>query len=133
MDEGLQLVFFGYGWSNVSDRRSGISPGLGYRPVWDEEPCRARLAVDPGFDVLWSLEHRFNDYSFCPDNLQLMTCLAAVCPAGGLGMGCGLARRLRDDLRVADRRDRAEPRHLVVGPTGEFFTHVDWHGRNGMR
>ena len=38
-----------------------------------------------GFDVLWSVEHHFNDYSFCPDNLQLMSYLAAACPRVGLG------------------------------------------------
>ncbi len=65
MDVGLQMVFASYGWTNVSDGE-----------VWDEELRLARLAADLGFDVLWSVEHHFNDYSFCPDNLQLMSYLA---------------------------------------------------------
>ena len=69
MDVGLQMVFASYGWSGVSDEQ-----------VWDEEIKLARLAADSGFDALWSVEHHFNDYSFCPDNLQLMAYLAAVCP-----------------------------------------------------
>src|SRR5881628_2089059 len=69
MDVGLKMVFASYGWTSVSDAQ-----------VWDEELRLARLAADLGFDVLWSVEHHFNDYSFCPDNLQLMAYLAAVCP-----------------------------------------------------
>src|SRR5262249_12352108 len=65
MDVGLQMIFASYGWSGVSDEQ-----------VWDEELRLARLAADHGFDMLWSVEHHFNDYSFCPDNLQLMSYLA---------------------------------------------------------
>src|SRR4030095_12190105 len=53
-DVGLQMVFASYGWTDVSDAQ-----------VWDEELRLARLAADLGFDVLWSVEHHFNDYSFC--------------------------------------------------------------------
>ena len=74
MDVGLQMIFATYGWSDVSDEQA-----------WDEELRLARLAADLGFDVLWSVEHHFNDYSFCPDNLQLMSYLAAECPNVGLG------------------------------------------------
>ena len=76
MDVGLQMVFASYGWTRLSDEQ-----------VWDEEIRLARMAADSGFDALWSVEHHFNDYSFCPDNLQLMAYLAAVCPTylrGGL-------------------------------------------------
>ena len=74
MDVGVQMVFASYGWSGVSDQQ-----------VWDEELRLARQAADLGFDVLWSVEHHFNDYSFCPDNLQLMSYLAAECRDVGLG------------------------------------------------
>ena len=66
MDVGMMMVFASYGWENCSDER-----------VWDEEIRLARLAADLGFDCLWSAEHHFNDYSFVPDNLQLMTYLTA--------------------------------------------------------
>jgi hypothetical protein len=69
MDVGMMMVFASYGWENCSDGR-----------VWDEEIRLARLAADLGFDCLWSAEHHFNDYSFVPDNLQLMTYLTAACP-----------------------------------------------------
>ena len=91
MDVGLQMVFSSYGWTNVSDQQ-----------VWDEELRLARLAADLGFDVLWSVEHHFNDYSFCPDNLQLMTHLAAVCPTAGIGTAAVILP-WHDPLRVAEQ------------------------------
>src|SRR5438552_182862 len=91
MDVGLQMVFSSYGWENVSDAE-----------VWDEEIGLARLAADLGFDVLWSVEHHFNDYSFCPDNLQLMTYLAAVCPDVDLGTAAVILP-WHDPLRVAEQ------------------------------
>src|SRR3954462_14214733 len=91
MNVGLQMVFASYGWSGVSDAE-----------VWDEELRLARLAADLGFDVLWSVEHHFNDYSFCPDNLQLMAYLAAVCPNVDLGTAAVILP-WNDPLRVAER------------------------------
>jgi alkanesulfonate monooxygenase SsuD/methylene tetrahydromethanopterin reductase-like flavin-dependent oxidoreductase (luciferase family) len=90
MDVGLQMVFASYGWTDVSDEQ-----------VWDEEIKLARIADDLGFDVLWSVEHHFNDYSFCPDNLQLMAYLAAVCRAE-LGTAAVILP-WHDPLRVAER------------------------------
>jgi alkanesulfonate monooxygenase SsuD/methylene tetrahydromethanopterin reductase-like flavin-dependent oxidoreductase (luciferase family) len=91
MDVGLQMVFASYGWRDVSDHQ-----------VWDEEIRLARLAADSGFDVLWSVEHHFNDYSFCPDNLQLMAHLAALCPNVGLGTAAVILP-WHDPLRVAEQ------------------------------
>ena len=91
MDVGLQMVFASYGWSGVPDAQ-----------VWDEEIKLAALAADSGFDVLWSVEHHFNDYSFCPDNLQLMAYLAAVCPNVDLGTAAVILP-WNDPLRVAER------------------------------
>ena len=70
--------------------------------VWDEEISLARVAADSGFDVLWAVEHHFNDYSFCPDNLQLMAYLAAVCPNIDLGTAAVILP-WHDPLRVAER------------------------------
>src|SRR5438094_10479383 len=96
MDLGMMMVFASYGWDSIGDDR-----------VWDEEIRLARLAADSGFDVLWSAEHHFFDYSFCPDNLQLMTYLAAACPAVVLGTAAVIVP-WHDALRVA------EPARLVV-------------------
>jgi alkanesulfonate monooxygenase SsuD/methylene tetrahydromethanopterin reductase-like flavin-dependent oxidoreductase (luciferase family) len=91
MDVGMMMVFASYGWENVGDDQ-----------VWDEEIRLARLAADSGFDVLWSAEHHFFDYSFCPDNLQLMTYLAALCPGVGLGTAAVILP-WHDPLRVAEQ------------------------------
>jgi alkanesulfonate monooxygenase SsuD/methylene tetrahydromethanopterin reductase-like flavin-dependent oxidoreductase (luciferase family) len=91
MDVGMMLVFASYGWENVGDDQ-----------VWDEEIRLARLAADSGFDVLWSAEHHFFDYSFCPDNLQLMTYLAGICPNVDLGTAAVILP-WHDPLRVAEQ------------------------------
>lgn len=91
MDVGMMMVFASYGWENCSDDR-----------VWDEEIRLARIAADSGFDALWSAEHHFFDYSFCPDNLQLMTYLAAACPNVGLGTAAVILP-WHDPLRVAEQ------------------------------
>jgi hypothetical protein len=43
---------------------------IGDDQVWDEDLRLARQAPGLSFDALWSAEHHFFDYSFCPDNLQ---------------------------------------------------------------
>jgi alkanesulfonate monooxygenase SsuD/methylene tetrahydromethanopterin reductase-like flavin-dependent oxidoreductase (luciferase family) len=91
MDVGVQMVFASYGWSHIADGE-----------VWDEELRLARQAADLGFDVLWSVEHHFNDYSFCPDNLQLMSFLAAACPEVGLGTAAVILP-WHDPLRVVEQ------------------------------
>ena len=67
MDVGIQMIFATYGWDNMPDHQA-----------WDEEIRLARLADELGFSCLWAVEHHFNDYSFCPDNFQLLTHLAAL-------------------------------------------------------
>ncbi len=91
MDVGMMMVFASYGWENCSDAR-----------VWDEEIRLARLAADLGFDCLWSAEHHFNDYSFVPDNLQLMSYLTAACPDIDLGTAAVIIP-WHDPLRVAEQ------------------------------
>jgi alkanesulfonate monooxygenase SsuD/methylene tetrahydromethanopterin reductase-like flavin-dependent oxidoreductase (luciferase family) len=90
MDVGMMMVFASYGWDDCSDAR-----------VWAEEIRLARLAADLGFDCLWSPEHHFNDYSFVPDNLQLMAHLTALCPNIDLGTAAVIVP-WHDPLRVAE-------------------------------
>ena len=90
MDVGMMMVFASYGWDDCPDQQ-----------VWDEEIRLARLAADLGFDCLWSAEHHFNDYSFVPDNLHLMTYLTAVCPNIDVGTAAVIVP-WHDPLRVAE-------------------------------
>jgi alkanesulfonate monooxygenase SsuD/methylene tetrahydromethanopterin reductase-like flavin-dependent oxidoreductase (luciferase family) len=91
MDVGLMMIFASYGWENIADDE-----------VWNEELRLARQAPGLGFDVLWSAEHHFFDYSFCPDNLQLMTYLAGVCPDIDFGTAAVILP-WHDPLRVAEQ------------------------------
>lgn len=90
MDVGMMMVFASYGWEDCPDGR-----------VWDEEIRLARLAADSGFDCLWSAEHHFNDYSFVPDNIQLMSHLTALCPDVDVGTAAVILP-WHDPLRVAE-------------------------------
>jgi len=90
MDVGMMLLFTSYGWEDCPDSR-----------VWQEELRLARIAADSGFDCLWSAEHHFADYSFVPDNIQLMTHLAAVCPNIDVGTAAVILP-WHDPLRVAE-------------------------------
>jgi alkanesulfonate monooxygenase SsuD/methylene tetrahydromethanopterin reductase-like flavin-dependent oxidoreductase (luciferase family) len=90
MDVGMMMVFASYGWDGCSDNR-----------VWDEEIRLAQIAADSGFDCLWSAEHHFNDYSFVPDNIHLMTYLAALCPDIDVGTAAVILP-WHDPLRVAE-------------------------------
>jgi alkanesulfonate monooxygenase SsuD/methylene tetrahydromethanopterin reductase-like flavin-dependent oxidoreductase (luciferase family) len=91
MDVGMMMIFAAYGWQDIRDDQ-----------VWDEELRLARQAADLGFNVLWSAEHHFFDYSFCPDNLQLMTYLAGICPDIDLGTAAVILP-WHDPLRVAEQ------------------------------
>lgn len=91
MDVGMMMLFASYGWEDCPDAR-----------VWDEELRLARLAADLGFDCLWSAEHHFNDYSFIPDNIQLMSYLAAACPNIDVGTAAVILP-WHDPLRVAEQ------------------------------
>jgi alkanesulfonate monooxygenase SsuD/methylene tetrahydromethanopterin reductase-like flavin-dependent oxidoreductase (luciferase family) len=90
MDVGMMMIFASYGWENCPDAR-----------VWDEEIRLARLAADSGFDCLWSAEHHFNDYSFVPDNVQLMSYLTALHPDIDVGTAA-IILPWHDPLRVAE-------------------------------
>jgi alkanesulfonate monooxygenase SsuD/methylene tetrahydromethanopterin reductase-like flavin-dependent oxidoreductase (luciferase family) len=91
MDVGMMMVFSSYGWENCPDHQ-----------VWEEEIRLARLAADSGFDCVWSAEHHFADYSFVPDNLQLMTYLAGLCPNVDFGTAAVILP-WHDPLRVAEQ------------------------------
>lgn len=90
MDVGMMILCTNYGWDNCPDAQ-----------VWDEELRLAALAAESGFDCLWSAEHHFNDYSFVPDNINLMTHLAARHPDIDVGTAAVILP-WHDPLRVAE-------------------------------
>lgn len=91
MDIGLLQVFSSYGWNDISDAQ-----------VFDEEIRLALLAEDLGFDVLWSVEHHFFDYAFCPDNTQFLSYLAGRTERIELGTAAVILP-WSEPLRVAEK------------------------------
>ena len=90
MDVGMMMIFSSYGWEDGSDGQ-----------MWEEELYLADIAADAGFDCLWSAEHHFNDYSFVPDNLKLMTHVAAKHPNIDVGTAAVILP-WHDPVRVAE-------------------------------
>ncbi|MGQ0479521.1 MAG: LLM class flavin-dependent oxidoreductase [Pseudonocardia sp.] len=60
------------------------------------------LAEECGFDSVWAAEHHFDDYSMCPDNLQLMSYLAGRTSTIKLGTGAVILP-WHDPLRVVEK------------------------------
>jgi alkanesulfonate monooxygenase SsuD/methylene tetrahydromethanopterin reductase-like flavin-dependent oxidoreductase (luciferase family) len=60
------------------------------------------LGEQYGFDSVWSAEHHFDDYSMCPDNLQIMSYLAARTERVKLGTGAVILP-WNDPLRVVEK------------------------------
>ena len=92
MDVGMQLVFASHGWEGIRDSQ-----------VMDEELRLSRLADELGFDVVWSVEHHFFDYSFCPDNTQLLSYLTAVTKNIDVGTAA-IILPWNDPLRAVERQ-----------------------------
>jgi alkanesulfonate monooxygenase SsuD/methylene tetrahydromethanopterin reductase-like flavin-dependent oxidoreductase (luciferase family) len=90
MDVGMMMLFASYGWDDCPDGQ-----------VWQEELRLAEIAADSGFNCLWSAEHHFNDYSFVPDNINLMTYLTALHPHINVGTAAVIVP-WHDPLRVAE-------------------------------
>src|ERR1700751_2807725 len=101
MDVGLMMIFASDGWENMSDDQ-----------VWDEDLRLARQAPALGFDVLWSAEHHFFDYSFCPDNVALLAYVAGVTSHAAVGTAAVILP-WNDPLRVAEKISLLD--HLTRG------------------
>lgn len=100
MDVGMQLIF--------------ASTGFEYddTETFQQELKLAHLAEDLGFDVIWPVEHHFFDYSWCPDNLQLLSYLAAATERIDLGTAA-VIMPWNEPLRVAEKVSMLE--HLAPG------------------
>ena len=95
--------------------------------MWGEELRLVEMAAEYGFDSVWSaFEHHFNDYSFVPDNLQLMTHIAAKHPnidvgrqpSSYPGTNPAAGGRKRRRSRYAQRRTAPAGVRARTGPAG---------------
>jgi alkanesulfonate monooxygenase SsuD/methylene tetrahydromethanopterin reductase-like flavin-dependent oxidoreductase (luciferase family) len=90
MDVGVLLVF--QNWhEDLSDAE-----------MFRQETELGVLAEQYGFDSVWAVEHHFDDYSMCPDNLQLLSYLAAKTSRIKLGTGAVILP-WNDPLRVVEK------------------------------
>ena len=92
MDVGIQMMFQSWGYG----------PEVGDDQVYDEEIRLAVLADELGFDALWPVEHHFEDYSFCPDNTQFLSYMAARTSRIKLATGAVILP-WHNPLRVAEK------------------------------
>ncbi|MGH1492774.1 MAG: LLM class flavin-dependent oxidoreductase, partial [Acidimicrobiales bacterium] len=70
--------------------------------VYREDTALSLLAAELGFDVVWSVEHHFYDYSFCPDNTQWLASIAAKAPTVDVGTAA-IIMPWNEPLRVAEK------------------------------
>ncbi len=62
----------------------------------------AELADELGYDSLWAVEHHFDDYAMCPDNVVLLANVAGRTRRVKLGTGAVILP-WNDPLRVAEK------------------------------
>jgi len=62
----------------------------------------ALLPEDLGFDVVWAVEHHFEDYSFCPDNTQLLSYIAGKTTKIDVGTAA-VIMPWNEPMRVAEK------------------------------
>jgi alkanesulfonate monooxygenase SsuD/methylene tetrahydromethanopterin reductase-like flavin-dependent oxidoreductase (luciferase family) len=92
MEVGVQMIFQKWGYDDaMSDSQ-----------IYDEEIRLGVLADALGFDALWPVEHHFEDYSFCPDNAQFLSFMAAKTNRIKLGTGAVILP-WNQPLRVAEK------------------------------
>ena len=91
MDVGTQHFFPSYGWDGITDGE-----------VYQHEVELAMLAEELDFDVVWAVEHHFEDYSFCPDNTQLLSYIAGRTSRIDLGTAA-VIMPWNEPMRVAEK------------------------------
>ncbi len=79
-----------------------LHPDLSDEQMYQGEIRLAELADRLGFDSLWAVEHHFDDYAMCPDNVVLLAHLAARTQHVRLGTGAVILP-WNDPLRVAEK------------------------------
>src|SRR5512144_1050225 len=90
MHVGMGLIF------------QGRLDGVDDRTVYQRELALGDLAEPLGFDAIWGGEHRFTDYTMCPDVLQYLTYFAARTKSIQLG-SMVVVLPWHDPMRVAEQ------------------------------
>ena len=117
MHVGYSLAF-----QNLDDRfRDG--------DVYERELQLADLAVELGFESIWTVEHHFTDYLLCPDPLQLLTWVGARHPGVRLGTAV-VVLPWHEPVRCAERiaqLDNLSGGRLILG-LGRGLSRTEYDG-----
>ncbi len=92
MEVGILQIMQSFGYDNISDAE-----------VYDQETRLGILADELGFDHVWTVEHHFEDYSFCPDNFVYLANLAAKTKRIKLATGACIVPWNLQPLRIAEK------------------------------
>ena len=110
MDVGAALIF------------QGTDPSLADRDVYLNELKMGDLAIDLGFQSIWSVEHHFTDYTMCPDVTQFLSYWAGRNPDVLLG-SMVIVLPWHDPMRVAEEismLDNMSDGRMVLGVGQQF-------------
>ncbi|MBI2802503.1 MAG: LLM class flavin-dependent oxidoreductase [Gammaproteobacteria bacterium] len=92
MEIGIVQIMQSFGYDNITDAE-----------VYEQETRLAVLADELGYDHVWTVEHHFEDYSFCPDNFVYLANLAAKTERIGLATGACIVPWNIQPLRIAEK------------------------------
>ena len=102
---------------------------LSDREVYAQEMRLCDLAVELGFESLWSVEHHFDDYTMCPDIVQWLSYWAGKHPNVLLGSGV-VVLPWHDPLRVAEQialLDNMSDGRMIFG-IGRGLARIEYEG-----
>src|SRR6266404_3325112 len=97
--------------------------------VYRQELRLAEMAEPLGFDSIWSVEHHFDDYTMCPDVLQLLTYFAGRTRRIKLG-SMVVVLPWHDPIRVAEQislLDHVSDGRLILG-LGRGLARIEYEG-----
>jgi alkanesulfonate monooxygenase SsuD/methylene tetrahydromethanopterin reductase-like flavin-dependent oxidoreductase (luciferase family) len=97
--------------------------------VYSEEMRLCDLAVELGFESLWTVEHHFDDYTMCPSPVQWLSYNAGRHPDVLLGSGV-VVLPWHDPLRVAEEialLDQMSGGRMILG-IGRGLARLEYDG-----
>ena len=97
--------------------------------VYREELRLCDLAVELGFESLWTVEHHFDDYTMCPDPVQWLSYMAGKHPDILLGSGV-IVLPWHDPIRVAEQvamLDNLSDGRMILG-IGRGLARIEYDG-----
>jgi alkanesulfonate monooxygenase SsuD/methylene tetrahydromethanopterin reductase-like flavin-dependent oxidoreductase (luciferase family) len=102
---------------------------LSDQEVYANEQRLCDLAVELGFESLWTVEHHFDDYTMCPDPVQWLSYMAGKHPNVLLGSGV-IVIPWHDPLRVAEQvalLDNLSGGRMILG-IGRGLARIEYEG-----